>query len=130
MNLTPRLSLLCIQLILVWFNVMAPLFMGAIMAMGWTQSQSHHPARLVVLGLRSGEPWLIRALGLPSLGLLLQLVQSFASGSSFCMHSTLCTQHVSSGLSLFLGLARLSSFEQQLSRAPYLVSGGFLDAST
>jgi hypothetical protein len=37
--------LLCIQLNLDRFNVMALQFMGAIMAMGWTQAQSHHLAR-------------------------------------------------------------------------------------
>jgi hypothetical protein len=84
MNLKPRSSLLGIHSILVWFNVLVPLFVGTLMVMGWTQSQSHHPSRMVVLGLRSGVPWLIRALGLQSLGLLRKLVQSFSSGSSFC----------------------------------------------
>jgi hypothetical protein len=45
MNLKPRSSLLSFHSSLTWCNVLAPLFVGMLMVMGWTQSQSHHPSR-------------------------------------------------------------------------------------
>jgi hypothetical protein len=84
MNLKPRSSLLDIHSSLVWCNVLVPLFVGMLMVMGWTQSQSHHPSRhggfrpVLWSAMAHSSPWP------PESWPPQKLVPSFSSGSRFC----------------------------------------------